>query len=250
MTTDITQTIHIIIAAAGIGSRFQQTQSDHFKQSTPKQYELIGSLPVLAHSIQAFDDIQVAGALVAGITVVLHPEDRHWQQLAEIQSKHAISTVNGGTQRHDSVRNGIRSLQAQYPNWANDWVMVHDAARPCVTTAEINDLMAACIEQHKGGLLVKPMSDTIKTSMNGETVKKTIDRSQLYAALTPQMFKCGDLLKALTVFEADSITDESSAIEAQGQNPIMVTGKNTNIKITQYDDLMLAKTILEQQGRL
>ena len=128
--------------------------------------------------------------------------------------------------------------------------MVHDAARPCVTTQEINDLMAACIEHHKGGLLVKPLSDTIKNSADGMTVKKTIDRSHLYAALTPQMFNSGDLLKALTVFEADSITDESSAIEAQGKNPLMVMGKNTNIKITQYEDLLLAKTILEQQGRL
>lgn len=250
MATEIEQTIHIIIVAAGIGSRFKHTQSDTIRQTTPKQYELIGTSPVLTHSILAFDEVKAEGVTISDLTVVLHPDDVHWQKLSPIQSKHPIKTTSGGSQRHDSVRNGIRSLQATYKNWASDWVLVHDAARPCVTTSEIQDLINACVLEQKGGLLVKPMSDTIKKSNDGLTVKKTIDRSDLYAALTPQMFKCGDLLKALTVFEADSITDESSAIEAQGKSPIMVIGKNTNIKITQYDDLLLAKTILEQQGRL
>ncbi len=250
MTTDNEQTVHIIIVAAGIGSRFKHTQNQNIKKTVPKQYELIGDKPVLTHSVLAFDDIQVEGAAIAGITVVLHPDDEHWLKQPDIHAKHPIKTTIGGSQRHDSVRNGIRALQSQSDHWADDWVLVHDAARPCVTTAEINELMATCIEHQNGGLLVKPISDTIKKSINGQTVKKTINRNELYAALTPQMFKCGDLLKALTVFEADSITDESSAVEAQGKSPMMVMGKNTNIKITQFDDLVLAKTILQAQGRL
>ena len=98
--------------------------------------------------------------------------------------------------------------------------------------------------------MVKPVSDTIKTSSNGKVVSKTINRETLYAALTPQMFRRKDLLQALTLFEADSITDESSALEAKGHQPLMVQGQSSNIKITQYEDLAMAEHILKQQGRI
>ncbi len=235
LATPPTNNIHLIIVAAGLGRRFNS------KQLLPKQYELIGELPILAHSILAFDSIPLSG-----MTVVIHPEDQHWENIKPINSKHKINTVSGGAQRHDSVRNGIKSLHAD----PQDWVLVHDAARPCVTTDEIEHLIEGCLNQQVGGLLVKPITDTIKHSADGKVVNQTINRDQLYAALTPQMFRCGDLLKALTVFEADSITDESSAIEAQGQNPMMIQGKSTNIKITTYEDLAMAQTILQQQDRL
>lgn len=240
------QNLHVIIVAAGKGTRFTPPKKNLDIGSKPKQYELIGPLPILAHSLLAFENVQVEELTISGITVVLHANDKHWESMATVDSKHPITATTGGSQRHDSVRNGIKSLQAG----ANDWVLVHDAARPCVTADEINQLISTCLKHQRGGLLVKPLTDTIKHSTDGITVNKTVDRNQLYAALTPQMFRCGDLLKALTVFEADSITDESSAIEAQGKNPIMVTGKSTNIKITTYDDLLLAQTILEQQGRI
>ncbi len=226
--------IHVIIVAAGIGSRFANDDGP------PKQYQLIGDKTVLAHSIAAFNRINVDG-----ITVVINENDQHWHQL-DITSEHPLNHTSGGLQRHDSVRNGIKSLQAD----PNDWVLVHDAARPCVTTHEIDALITACISKQQGGLLVQPVTDTIKFSNEGEHVNKTINRQQLFAALTPQMFRCGDLLKALTVFEADSITDESSAIEAQGQKPIMIQGSRTNIKITESSDLAIAYSILKQQGRL
>lgn len=247
MTTD---RIHIIIVAAGTGTRFQSTQPDSSFAALPKQYELLGSQCVLAHSIQAFDAVDLSAAQYMGITVVLHPDDRHWQDLPPVASSHTIQTTKGGTQRHDSVRNGIRAIQRNHPGWAQDWVLVHDAARPCVTGDEINDLVTTCLTHRQGGLLVKPVIDTIKKSTDGRTVSHTVDRRQLYAALTPQLFNGGALLKALTVFEADSITDESSALEAQGKTPLMVPGKNTNIKITRYDDLLLAQHILTTQGRL
>ncbi|WP_223787446.1 IspD/TarI family cytidylyltransferase [Marinicella meishanensis] len=245
-----TERIHIIIVAAGTGARFRHSQPDSSFVALPKQYEMIGQQSVLAHSIQAFDAVATDAAEFVGITVVLHPADRHWQDLPPVASPHPIQTTPGGSQRHDSVRNGIRAIQLQHPNWAQDWVLVHDAARPCVTAAEINDLVATCLAQGQGGLLVKPVIDTIKHSCDGHTVDHTVDRRHLYAALTPQLFNGADLLKALTVFEADSITDESSALEAQGKAPLMVVGKNTNIKITQYDDLLLAQHILTTQGRL
>lgn len=238
MTTEVPTKIHLIIVAAGIGRRFKATGTP---SQLPKQYETIGDKTILAHSITAFDDVAVDG-----ITVVTHPQDHYWQTIQPIDSKHQIQNTAGGQQRHDSVRNGIKSLQAA----ADDWVMVHDAARPCVSAEEINALINTCLKKHQGGLLVKPTTDTIKYSKDGNSVEKTINRDELFAAQTPQMFRCGDLLKALTVFEAGSITDESSAIEAQGQKPLMVQGKPSNIKITTYDDLALATFILEQQGRL
>ncbi len=231
--------IHVIVVAAGLGRRF--SISNTTAENTPKQYQRVGSSSVLAHSISAFDEVDISS-----ITVVLHPDDQHWHLHADIKSKHSIHTAIGGDQRHDSVRNGIKSLHAN----AQDWVLVHDAARPCVSHEEIHSLISACTQQQQGGLLVKPISDTVKFSKDGNKVNKTLDRNLLYAALTPQMFRCGDLLKALTLFEAGSITDESSALEAQGQQPIMVVGKNTNIKITAAEDLPIAAAILKQQGRL
>ena len=238
MTIDVSAKIHLIIVAAGIGRRFKVAGTT---SQLPKQYETIGDKTILAHSITAFDDIAVDS-----ITVVTHPQDQYWHTIQPIESRHKIQNTAGGEQRHDSVRNGIKSLKAA----ADDWVLVHDAARPCVTAEEINALINACLKKQQGGLLVKPTTDTIKYSKQGKRVEKTINRDELFAAQTPQMFRCGDLLKALTVFEAGSITDESSAIEAQGQKPLMVQGKPGNIKITTYDDLALATFILEQQGRL
>lgn len=239
MATDNTMRLHVIIVAAGTGNRFKQTADQN--TSTPKQYALIDDKPVLWHTIQAFNTIDVEA-----ITVVLHPKDEHWSQFDFSGFKPPLHTCIGGNERHDSVRNGLLSI----PDNKNTWVLVHDAARPCVSAAEINALIKACQQQSKGGLLVKPCSDTIKKSNDGMTVSKTINRDLLYAALTPQMFLRKDLLQALTLFEADSITDESSAIEAQGQHPIMVQGQASNIKITTYEDLALAGFILQQQGRI
>ena len=232
---------HVIVVAAGIGARFTKSKELQNSSNLPKQYQMIGSRSVLAHSIEAFE-----ASKLASIMVVLHPNDTQWQLQPPINSKHSINTTQGGQQRHDSVRNGIKALQAN----PEDWIIVHDAARPCVSHEEIQALITTCHEQNNGGLLVKPVSDTIKYSEQGKIVGKTLNRNQMYAALTPQMFRCNDLLKALTVFEAGSITDESSALEAQGHKPLMVMGKNSNIKITSFEDLSIAKAILQQQQRL
>lgn len=243
MTTDINNQVHVIIAAAGIGRRFKksaQNKTDSL-QITPKQYAMIDDKPVLWHSIKAFDEVDVFD-----ITVVLHADDTFWGQHDFTGFKHAIHTSVGGLERHDSVRNGLLSL----PPDNNSWIMVHDAARPCISTNEINDLIQTCMFKQQGGLLVKPLNDTIKFSEQGIAVDKTVERDNLYAALTPQMFRRKDLLQALTLFEADSITDESSALEAQGQKPLMIQGQSTNIKVTTFEDLTMAQFILKQQGRI
>lgn len=239
MATELNNPVHVIIVAAGIGSRFKNTASA--LNNTPKQYALIDDKPVLWHTINAFNEIDVVD-----VTVVLHPSDPFWAQHDFTGFKHAIQTSVGGTERHDSVRNGLLSL----PPDNNNWILVHDAARPCVSQDEINDLIQSCVLNQQGGLLVNPIVDTVKMSKNKKTVSKTINRETLFAALTPQMFRRKDLLQALTLFEADSITDESSALEAQGNKPLMVIGRSTNIKITTYEDLAMAEFILKQQGRL
>lgn len=235
--------IHVIIVAAGIGSRFSNSDSaaENALKAKPKQYQMIGNQSVLAHSICAFNQ-----ASVNSVTVVLNPTDPYWEQQGKINCKHNLRTTDGGAQRHDSVRNGIKSLAAD----PQDWIIVHDAARPCVSAGEIDDLIQTCLSKQQGGLLVKPISDTIKQSHDGTKVDLTLDRNQLFAALTPQMFRCGDLLKALTVYEAGCITDESSALEAQGHHPLMVIGKSNNLKITTFEDLAMAEAILKQQGRI
>lgn len=243
MAVEQRQKVFLVIVAAGSGDRFRRStpgQQTRFSQ-LPKQYCPIGDHPVLFHTLMAFEDISLDG-----LTVVLHPHDQHWEHQQAVPIKHHIAVARGGDQRHDSVRNGILSLGAA----ANDWVLVHDAARPCVSQQEINDLITTCRQQQQGGLLVRPLTDTIKCSTNGQQVKRTMNREHLYAALTPQMFRCGELIKALTVFEAGTVTDEASAIEAQGQQPLMVKGSRHNIKITEFEDLALAESILRQQGRI
>ena len=243
MAADPLQRLFLVIVAAGSGERFRRSTPDQqtrFSQ-LPKQYCLIEDIPVLGHTLLAFNNIRLDG-----VTVVLHPQDPHWAHMPGIPIQHTVKTVDGGRHRHDSVRNGIQSLGAG----SNDWVLVHDAARPCVSEAEINALIDTCLTQQQGGLLVRPMTDTVKLSTNGERVTQTLNRDQLFAALTPQLFRCGELIRALTVFEAGTITDEASAMEAQGQQPLMVTGSRHNIKITEFEDLALARSILHQQGRL
>jgi 2-C-methyl-D-erythritol 4-phosphate cytidylyltransferase len=243
MVAEAEQRIFLVIVAAGSGERFRRSTPDQqtrFSQ-LPKQYCLIDELPVLGHTLLAFNNIRLDG-----VTVVLHPQDPHWLRIPGIPLKHRIKTTTGGQQRHDSVRNGIQSLGAS----ADDWVLVHDAARPCVSEAEINALTEQCLHHQRGGLLVRPLTDTIKLSTDGERVSRTLNREQLFAALTPQMFRCGELIRALSVFEAGTITDEASAMEAQGQQPLMVKGSRHNIKITEFEDLGLARSILHQQGRL
>lgn len=227
---------HVLIVAAGIGARFN-SQSD-----VPKQYHKIANKTVLAHSIEAFNKIHCQR-----IMVCTHADDCWWPGL-HFQSPHKVHQCTGGSSRRQSVINGLLALRENQAQ-DRDWVLVHDAARPCVTTSDLTHLIEQSQQHPTGGMLVKPISDTIKHSTDGQHSHKTIDREQLFAALTPQMFRLGDLLQYLEQADPAKTTDEASSFEQAGQAPLMVQGAAQNIKITYPDDLDLAAFYLKQQGR-
>ncbi|WP_154222754.1 2-C-methyl-D-erythritol 4-phosphate cytidylyltransferase [Marinicella rhabdoformis] len=227
---------HVLITAAGIGSRFES------QSGLPKQYHQIGDKTVLAHTIEAFNDIDCDIVMVT-----THPDDKWWPEI-KFQSKQLVKSCIGGSSRKQSVINGLLAIKEKAQD--TDWILVHDAARPCITPDDINRLINAVKSHAVGGLLVKPVTDTIKKSTDKSHCQTTIDRDQLFAALTPQMFRLGDLLHHLQQADDDKTTDEASAFEQAGKLPLMVLGNCQNIKITYPSDLALAHFYLQQQGRL
>ena len=219
-----------ILPAAGIGRRMGS--------STPKQYHSICGTPVLKHSINRLLEIPEIEHLV----VVLHPKDQYWS--AFNFSNERVSTVTGGEERVNSVINGLQSLSGQAN--ASDWILVHDAVRPCVTQSDIKNLMSQLKENKVGGLLGAPIDNTVKQLSDDNEIELTVDRSQLWSALTPQMFRFDLLKRSLSnaVSINLNVTDEASAIEAMGFKPIIVPGDKSNIKITHDSDLELARYYL------
>lgn len=224
----------VIIPAAGSGSRFQGLK--------PKQYEMLGTRTVLHATMDRFLATFPDCEICVGISAV----DDYWSQ--EPLSKHGrVRTSLGGAQRADTVLAALECLSADAQ--ASDWVMVHDAARPCVTKADLKHLRARASEHSVGGLLVAPVVDTLKRGDQHQQVANTEERKGLYHALTPQMFPYEVLKEALAAALEDqaAITDESSAIEALGLKPLLVEGRRSNIKITYPEDLALAKAIIQSQ---
>ena len=235
-------TIWAVLPAAGIGRRMGS--------KIPKQYLTINSEPLLLHSLRRLSSV----SSIKKIVVVIHPEDAHWSQLEasiepEIQNR--IITVIGGDERYQSVLNGLGALTdlAQ----AEDWVLVHDAVRPCVRTLDIERLIEELAEGSDpnsiGGLLGSEVDNTLKRVDEDLTVVKTVDRALYWNALTPQMFRFSLLKKAIEAVVASSepVTDEAAAMESAGHRPIMVPGNKDNIKVTREADLLLATQILEAQ---
>ena len=158
--------------------------------------------------------------------------------------------VNGGQERCHSVFNALLHLLPYADE--NDWVLVHDAARPCLRKDDIDYLIETLAQDPVGGLLAMPVRDTMKRAGVDGRVEGTVDRVQLWHALTPQMFRVGELFRAIkSALDQNSlITDEASAIELAGKQPCLVEGHAYNIKITQPEDLSLAEFFLLQQGRI
>lgn len=212
-------------------------------RQVPKQYREVAGQPVLAHSLLKL----LALPELEQVVVVLHPDDEHFARLAIARNAKVISTT-GGKERQDSVLNGLAALsEAQ----ADDWVLVHDAVRPCVTVADLQKLLATLADHPVGGLLGAPVDSTLKAVDDNSVVTGTVDRSRLWQAYTPQMFRVGQLRKAMQQ-ASDSkkaITDEASAIEAYGLQPQLVLGNKHNIKITHESDLQLADWLLQEQLR-
>lgn len=226
----------VIVPAAGVGARMGGT--------TPKQYLPLAGQTVLAQTLQRLAQLPGLGRIV----VALHPEDPCWQAQS-LPPRLPLSTCAGGRERSDSVLNALQSLQGLAEE--QDWVLVHDAVRPCVRLNDIARLLQE-IEAHPcGGLLAVPVSSTLKRSDAAGDIVATLPRDHVWQAATPQAFRLAALRQALqaAVQAAVAITDEASAMELAGHAPRLVRGSADNIKITYPEDLVLAELILAAQQR-
>lgn len=221
-----------IVPAAGVGKRMQTDR--------PKQYlELAGST-VLEHTLSRLLLANVFDAIAVAISI----EDPYWPEL-DISRHPAIITAAGGRERADSVLSGLNSIKDRASE--EDWVLVHDAARPCITVEDIKKIIDSLIGDDVGGILALSSHDTLK-NVQDNRIAGTLDRTHIWRALTPQMFRYGMLKDALESAKGNTgVTDEASALELKGLQPKIVEGRPDNIKITRLEDLALAKFYLEQQ---
>lgn len=230
--------IWAIVPAAGIGKRMLS--------DIPKQYLSLNGHPVLEHTLNALLD----NPHVTGLVIALNPLDQHFSDI-NIHCRKPVITCTGGNERADSVLNAISELLSHTKtNREAVRVLVHDAVRACIRQADINKLINEVGDNINGGLLAIPVRDTMKRQQsNSLMVFETVDRKNLWHALTPQYFHAERLLNALKQAESDSVvvTDESSAMEAAGYSPLLVEGYEDNIKITRPDDLRLASLYLKAQ---
>lgn len=221
-----------VVPAAGVGKRMQADR--------PKQYLPLHNQTVIEHTLARLLQADV----FTTIAVAISTEDPYWPEL-EISKHHQILTAAGGKERADSVLSALKSLQNHAAE--DDWILVHDAARPCITSADIHKLIATLKDNATGGILALPSHDTLK-QVEGCNIQKTLDRRTVWRALTPQMFRFGVLKQALEQTQGNlAITDEASALELTGLPAKIVEGRPDNIKITQSEDLLLAQFYLEQQ---
>jgi 2-C-methyl-D-erythritol 4-phosphate cytidylyltransferase len=223
-----------VVPAAGQGSRFGQ----------PKQYASLLGRPVLSWSLGAL----LAEPSIAGIVVVLAPADAKWSTVPE-SSDPRVRTCVGGDRRENSVLRGLEALAGEAT--ATDWVLVHDAARPCLRHDDLQALFTTLAEDAVGGLLAVPVADTLKRADEVKRVDGTLPREAIWRALTPQMFRLGVLQRALglCVERGRAVTDEASAIESLGLRPMLVRGHADNVKITHPEDAALAEAILQGRQR-
>jgi 2-C-methyl-D-erythritol 4-phosphate cytidylyltransferase len=223
----------VVIPAAGVGARMQADK--------PKQYlELFGST-VLGHTLNRF----LSDERFSGIVVAISPEDPYWGKLPVAENSH-IHRVDGGSERCNSVLNALAWLDHGHAS-DDDWILVHDAARPCLHMSDLDALIESVTSHNYGGILATPVRDTMKLALVDEAqIEETIDRSRLWHALTPQMFRLGELKQALEQALADGfvVTDEASAMEHAGVQPLLIRGRADNIKITVPEDLELAEFYL------
>ncbi|MCZ6502888.1 MAG: 2-C-methyl-D-erythritol 4-phosphate cytidylyltransferase [Gammaproteobacteria bacterium] len=219
--------ICVVVPAAGLGARMEAVR--------PKQYIDVGGKSILEHTLT-----RILGLHPDKLVLVVAREDNLYKSIPVVDQ---CEIAVGGIERMDSVLSGLGKLDID----ADDWVMVHDAVRPCVRTADILLLCSEVRDHEIGGLLGIPVTDTVKR-VDGNLVVGTIDRSQLWLAQTPQLFRYGILMQALQAAPTGA-TDESSAVEALGHQPMMVQGHSDNIKVTTQADLSIATFYLSQGQR-
>ena len=230
-----------IVPAAGRGERFASSTPQHL----PKQYTPLLGSSVLEWSLRAL----LAEPRIEAIVVVLAAEDKYWPQVAARLNSPKLLTTIGGAQRQDSVMNGLEFLSSRAA--ADDWILVHDAARPCVSPGDIGALADALQQQsgsgasRAGAVLAAPIVDTVKREST--TGLETVDRAGLWRALTPQVFAFAQLRRALqeAARSGAAVTDEAQAMERIGISAALVSGSPFNVKVTRAEDLSVAAAILK-----
>lgn len=233
MTTDRSTECWAVVPAAGTGQRFGGELA--------KQYVQVHGRCVLSWTIEALLTV----SSIRRIVVALASGDEVWPQIGFARHPRII-TCRGGATRAESVRNGLRRLTTEQGAGLYQPVLVHDAARPCVTPSEIERLLAEVGDHPDGGLLAMPVRDTLKRADDAGRVAATVNRAGLWQALTPQLFPLGRLLAALEQAAADGVevTDEAQALERIGGHPRLVEGALQNIKLTHPSDQGLIERIL------
>ena len=247
-----TARIFVLIPCAGNGARAGLPSSGGVA-GLPKQYQPIAGTPMIIHTVEAF---RALGSAFAGLWIVISPDDSDFEDVFpgfNAEGEHLLRA--GGATRAASVQNGLHALlKTPCAAQANDWVLVHDAARCLITPEKIQALISSCLNDAVGGLLAQPLADTLKSEQcdeNGSRVSATLERAGKWLAQTPQMFRIGALMQALEEASRSglAVTDESSAMEALGLSPKLVRGSAQNIKITYPEDFALAEAILlSRQG--
>lgn len=223
-----------IVPAAGVGKRMQADR--------PKQYLPLNNVTVIEQTLTRLLQVKQFSAVVVAISA----EDPYWPNL-DISKNPRILTAAGGKERADSVLSALNSIADKAGD--NDWVLVHDAARPCITPSDVELLMHDLADHDVGGILALASHDTLKSVNDDLLISDTVDRSTIWRALTPQMFRYRALKHALQ--EASDkgwvMTDDASAMELQRKQPKIIAGRSDNLKITRPEDLALAQFYLEQQ---
>lgn len=224
-----------VVPAAGIGTRM----GAHL----PKQYLPLQGATVIEHALRPLLD----HPLIVGVVVAVSADDHMFHRL-DVFKHPKLSTVLGGSERGASVLAGLVALAAEAND--DDWVLVHDAARPCLSRADIDDLLTALQREDCGAILAQPVVETVKLSDGGGLVAETLNREHIYLAQTPQCFGLRELREgyALALEEGWCVTDEASVFERLGKQPRLVAGRRQNIKITHPDDLALASFFLQQES--
>lgn len=225
---------YAIVPAAGSGSRFGA--------ALPKQYLPLAGKPLIHHTLAALCRCE----RIDRVWVVLSPDDTWWCEYDWASLGPKLETVFcGGATRAESVANALAVAETAAAD--DDWMLVHDAARPCLSQAMLTVLCDELADDPVGGILAVPVADTLKRADTDQRVAATEPRDSLWQAQTPQMFRYGTLLRALA--EHPGVTDEAGAIEASGLKPKLVRADATNLKVTYPADLRLAELILQERGR-
>ena len=224
----MTDLFYALVPAAGSGSRMGQ--------EIPKQYINLAGKPMIYHALTTL----CAHPEITTVFVVLAPDDEHWHNFDWSAFGDKLQPLFcGGQTRAESVLNGLLASELEL----DDWVLVHDAARPCLSGKQLTHLLDELRNDEVGGLLAVPVADTLKRGDARQRVEYTESRVGLWQAQTPQMFRTGLLVHALET--APTVTDEASAVEALGFFPKLVSSDTTNFKVTYPQDLMLAERLLE-----